>query len=85
MGRYHQLRVTGKAKEPKEPAFGREERLREAVRISFAECPFESETVGCFIGKINKPQNNSRVNITYLHFREKLNRKVKFLSTEVEL
>lgn len=83
MGRYHQLRVTGKAKEPKGPAFGKEERLREAVRS--AECPFESETVGCFIGKINKPQNNSRVNIIYLHFREKPNRKVKVLSTEVEL
>ena len=40
-------------------AFGKEERLREVVRISFAECPSESGTVGCFTGKINKPPNNS--------------------------
>ena len=27
------------------------------MRISFAECPSESGTVGCFTGKINKPPN----------------------------
>lgn len=62
------MRVAGKARAPKGPAFGKEEQLREGVTASFAECPFQvRECGGCFKEK----EQLREVNTISFHFRVK--------------